>query len=146
MLLWFVLAAIGLTNIFVVSTIMDPVRESIRKRLPDRLKDGVDCHQCMGFWCGVACGGLLLFGNATESLLASWVYANVLDFLAAAAVWLMCWISKLLLFGFASSFVASFVSTLFDIVILHKDKMNTLEWPEETDGSNPPTPTTPNGS
>jgi hypothetical protein len=62
-LILFVLAAIGMTNILVQGNIFQPVRDFLAKRLPQKLYQVFECHQCMGTWCGFFCGYILLSHN-----------------------------------------------------------------------------------
>jgi hypothetical protein len=57
-LLLFILAVIGLTHIVVDSEIAAPAHEWAKANWP-WLARMMDCHQCAGFWCGVALGPIM---------------------------------------------------------------------------------------
>lgn len=111
-------AAIGLTDIMVISSIMEPVRCWLREHLPERIlwvhpREAVDCHQCMGTWCGFVVGILYLI--QTDALFAfmlthMWVWS------AYFLYGLFCLISYVLLFGFAGSFLSNFWYILFQYI------------------------------
>lgn len=94
LLLIFVCSVIGMTNILVDSELSNNtfkycVRYLFRyvhKKL-DWIKEGIDCHMCMGFWSGIFCSYLLgltphiCFGFA-GSFLASF-YIILVDYLVS---------------------------------------------------------------
>lgn len=79
-LILFIFGVIGMTHIVVNGKILEPVRNLMRGFLPEFLSSGLDCTSCMGFWCGLFCGYVMLADNL--------------------------WI--LLISGFAGSFLANF--------------------------------------
>lgn len=56
----FILATIGMTNIIVDSNLFQPVRNWLKKVLPEKMYELVECHQCCGTWCGFFCGAFLI--------------------------------------------------------------------------------------
>ena len=95
-LILFILATIGLTSIMVSGTIMAPVRNLLKGKLPVKIYEVFECYQCMGTWCGFLCGVLTM-------LAPDW------------------WPCLILLYGFAGSFVANFGCTLFDMILMHTE-------------------------
>jgi len=75
-LILFILGVVGLTHIIVDGEISAPVYQWIKPRSPFIARI-MDCHQCSGFWCGLALGPIV-----------SW----------SPLLWLIC--------GFAGSFLA----------------------------------------
>jgi hypothetical protein len=60
----FLFSSIGLTHIMVDSSIMLPFRNFVKEKFPDKIlwikpKEGIECYQCMGFWCGLVCGAMI---------------------------------------------------------------------------------------
>ena len=90
--LLFATAAIGLTNIMVDSTLMAPLRRWLQSVLPASVYEVFECHQCMGTWCGLICGLLLL----------------------VPAV-------HFLLYAFAGSFLATFAYVLYELALSKTD-------------------------
>ena len=95
----FVLSTIGLTNIFVDSSLFDSLRDLFRnkasegKRFFKFLNSIFSCHQCMGFWCGLFCGLILISYNPLvvltcgfASSFLSVLAANYLNYLEAGAI------------------------------------------------------------
>lgn len=102
----FILAAIGLTNIMVHSTIMEPLRCKLKCILPEKVYEVFECYQCMGTWCGFVCGALILCRHP---------------------------VADILLFGFAGSFAGSFMRLIWDYIQLQIDTTAIeLELPEES--------------
>lgn len=101
LILW-ALAAIGMTDIAVSSSVAKPMREFLKKQSPV-FGEMLTCHQCTGFWCGIIAGLLLGF-----------TYVPGIGLLA-----------YLVLFGFASSFLAplgkSILEALFGTLTLPDD-------------------------
>ncbi len=58
----FILSVVGMTHVIVDSEIMGPVHEWVKPRWPFVARI-MDCHQCAGFWCGLALGTVLLSSN-----------------------------------------------------------------------------------
>lgn len=58
-LILFCLGVVGMTHIIVDGEISATAYQWIRPRLPI-LARLMDCYQCMGFWCGVGLGLMLL--------------------------------------------------------------------------------------
>lgn len=65
----FCLAVIGMTNIIVDSNLFAPVREYLKKELPPKVYEILECHQCCGTWCGFLCGLILISWNPFVILL-----------------------------------------------------------------------------
>jgi hypothetical protein len=61
-LILFIFGVIGLTHILVDSEIMGPIHEWTEAR-NEWLGKMMDCQQCMGFWCGIVLGLMLLSFN-----------------------------------------------------------------------------------
>lgn len=61
-LLLFILGVVGMAHIIVDGEISAPVYQWIKPRLPIVARV-MDCYQCMGFWCGVCLGAMLLNHN-----------------------------------------------------------------------------------
>jgi uncharacterized membrane protein YeaQ/YmgE (transglycosylase-associated protein family) len=97
----FVFATIGLTNIFVESVIMQPLREWVGKRSNQwflgKISQILDCYQCCGFWCGLIIG-LIMFSIFPGSFFY-YLLRNII-------VGLIC--------GFAGSFLATFTALLIN--------------------------------
>lgn len=53
MLLFFAFVTIGLTNVIVESTILNPIREWWKKNTSEFFADAIECHQCVGWWSGL---------------------------------------------------------------------------------------------
>jgi hypothetical protein len=64
-LILFILGVVGMTHIVVDSEISEPVYEWIKPR-SSFIARIMDCHQCAGFWCGVALGLALLSYNPLD--------------------------------------------------------------------------------
>lgn len=64
--LLFATATIGLTNIIVDSSVFAPLRAWAREHCPKKVNELLNCHQCMGLWCGLFCGLVILH--------CSWLY------------------------------------------------------------------------
>ena len=74
-LIIFCFAVIGMTNILVDGSIFGeggliPIRPWLEKKLPlkfpkygPKIYEMVECHQCMGTWCGFFCGLTLISYN-----------------------------------------------------------------------------------
>jgi hypothetical protein len=62
-LILFLLGTVGATMIIVDSTIMQPVRDWARKKLPSKVYRLIECYQCSGFWVGVIFGSILISYN-----------------------------------------------------------------------------------
>lgn len=77
-----------MTFIIVDGDIFFWLRALFHKILPKGIAKAIDCYQCAGTWCGFFCGFILI----SQSLL----------------VVLLC--------GFASSFLAVFVSKIYDYI------------------------------
>jgi hypothetical protein len=103
-LILYILATIGLTNIIINSTIMEPIRCFLKNHLPDSVYEVFECYQCMGTWCGALCGALVLCEH---------------------------WVAYLFLYGFAGSFISSIMSIVNSILIGFNERMTTLPWEEE---------------
>lgn len=58
MLIFFVLATIGLTNVIAESTIAEPIRELWKKNTSEFFGDAIECNQCVGWWSGLICSVL----------------------------------------------------------------------------------------
>lgn len=83
--LLFLFASIGMTHIMVDSSIMLPFREFVKNYAPNKIlwikpKEGIECYQCMGFWCGIVCGGLL-----SSLIFVDPKYIGITTFLCACA-------------------------------------------------------------
>lgn len=61
--LLFVCAVIGMTHIIVDGAIFQPVREWVEKNTHEKFYDLFQCYQCMGFWCGMFCGFIVVSFN-----------------------------------------------------------------------------------
>ena len=99
-LLLFAMAAIGLTNIIVDSSIFEKPREWFAKRKENwfagKINDIMSCYQCAGFWSGAICGGLwlltpwagwlILFLYAFAGSFAAVIAVHVFNYLEAQAV------------------------------------------------------------
>lgn len=94
LLLIFVCSVIGMTNILVDSELSKNTFKYVVRflflRIDDKfswIKEGIDCHMCMGFWSGIFCSYLLgltphiCFGFA-GSFLASF-YIILIDYLVS---------------------------------------------------------------
>lgn len=103
-LVLFCLSTIGLTNIILDSSLFAPVRHFIQDRIPPKVYEVFECHQCMGTWCGFLMGGILLANNFFEVLAC----------------------------GFAGSFLAT-VAFLFIEYVSLKISNVTFDIPEESD-------------
>ena len=102
--LLFATAAVGLTNIIVHGSIFSPVRTWLQRTLKPGLYEVFECYQCMGFWCGLLCGIILLHPPL-----------------------------YFLLYGFSASFLASFLFVIYEFILsktefeLGPDEPNTEE-------------------
>ncbi len=61
--LLFLFAAAGMTMIIVDGSIMAPVRNLLKKTLPEKVYNVLECYQCTGFWSGMFCGFVLVNSN-----------------------------------------------------------------------------------
>lgn len=83
----FVLGSIGFTHIIVDSTIMQWLRDTFDKYLPEKVAKGIHCYQCTGWYTGSFC---------------CWaVFPNVS-------------LMQILVGGFASSFLANFLAVIMN--------------------------------
>ena len=89
-LILFTLASIGLTNIMINSVIMAPLRCYLKTKLNAKVFEIFECYQCMGFWCGMVCGGLVLSEH---------------------------WLAFVLLYGFACSFIANIMFDVHQLIL-----------------------------
>lgn len=89
----FVAGVIGMTSIVVDGLIFNWARSLLKSILPTSVYEGIECHQCMGFWCG---------------LLMGWVMLSQDPWVIFAA-------------GCAGSFLASWSNLLFELVISKTD-------------------------
>lgn len=107
-LLLFAMAAIGLTNIIVDSSIMEKPREWFEKRkenwLAGKVNSIMSCYQCAGFWAGVICGCMLLLTPE------------------------FAWVA-ILLYGFAGSFAAVIAIHVYNYL----EALAVVNLPEEDD-------------
>jgi len=79
----FLLGVIGSTHIIVDAEISEPVYKWIKPRCPI-VANVMDCHQCTGFWCGLALGPLLSFNPLI------WIVAGFAgSFLAQLGYWML---------------------------------------------------------
>ena len=79
--LLFATAVIGMTNILVDSKIAAPLRDWLKTVLHPKAYEVFECHQCMGTWCGLLCGVILMYAPPLYVLL----YACAGSFLATLA-------------------------------------------------------------
>lgn len=61
LLIFFVMATLGLTNVIVESTIGEPLREWWKKNTNEFVGEAIECHQCTGWWAGLFMSFLLFF-------------------------------------------------------------------------------------
>lgn len=81
-LILFCLASIGMTNIIVDSRLLESFREWVKGLVSEKVYEAFECHQCMGTWCGMVCGLILISYNpiiillcgCAGSFLASYAY------------------------------------------------------------------------
>lgn len=59
----YVLSTIGLTLLMVDSTILEPMRNYLKSKLPASVYKVFECYQCMGFWAGIACALIFISFN-----------------------------------------------------------------------------------
>jgi hypothetical protein len=59
----FCFSVIGMTNIIVDSNLFEPIRNKLKETLPEKVYEAFECHQCMGFWCGLMCCAALFTWN-----------------------------------------------------------------------------------
>jgi uncharacterized iron-regulated membrane protein len=63
LMILFMLASIGMTNIIVESYIFSGIRDFVKKWFPEKISRVLDCHTCSGFWCGIICGIFCFWPN-----------------------------------------------------------------------------------
>lgn len=94
MLVLFVMATIGLTNVITESSIAEPIRSWWKENTNAFFADAIECHQCVGWWSGLICS--VLFFNFSYMFI---------PFALACA--------------FAGSFLSSFEKVLRNYLIEH---------------------------
>ena len=106
-IIWFLLAAVGMTHVVVDGNVADPFRRFMKwisKKLINYINpqpedtwylktmkwfaeipgEVVDCHQCSGFWCGIICGYILVCHHFWMLIMCG--FANSIAALAVAYV------------------------------------------------------------
>ncbi len=89
-LLLFIMATIGLTNILIYGSIFNGLREWIKKRVSKKVREGMECYQCMGTWVGAFCGYVMItheiggvFMCAFAGSFAAMLAAKIVEYLEA---------------------------------------------------------------
>jgi len=65
MILLFIMATVGMTNVIIWGKIMDllGIRPWLKRTLKSDWYELFECHECTGWWCGLIMGALLISWN-----------------------------------------------------------------------------------
>lgn len=78
----FAFGTIGMTHIIVDSSLFAPVRDWLKRVMPEYISKVFNCYQCCGTWCGFLAGAITLTYNPFLLLLCGCA-GSFLSYLAA---------------------------------------------------------------
>lgn len=81
----FVFAVIGMTSIIIEGSIFSSIRDILREHLPPKVYEIFECHQCLGFYCGLLCGWIML----TNNILVIFLLGCAGSYFANLSSWIM---------------------------------------------------------